>query len=63
VLPTLKNRITSFPQLFIACVTCYLIGILLNAIFIDVFEASKIGIITWAVLGLAYKASKLSHEA
>ncbi len=50
----------SLPQAFIVAVTCSLIGLLLNAVFIDVFEASKVALITWTFLGLAEKAKTLT---
>jgi O-antigen ligase len=51
-----------FRQLFIVTCGLYLFGILLNALFIDVFEASKIAIITWLVLGVASKATKINSN-
>lgn len=51
---------TTFPQLFVVCVTCFLVSIMLNAVFIDVFEASKIATVTWLVLGLSEKAKQLT---
>lgn len=35
------------------------IGLLVNAVFIDVFEASKVAILTWTMLGLAVKIKSL----
>lgn len=48
-----------FEHVFIVAVTFGLVGLLLNAVFIDVFEASKIAIITWMLLGLAEKTKVL----
>lgn len=36
------------------------IGLLINALFIDVFEASKVAIMTWILLGLAVKAKSFT---
>jgi len=46
-------------EVFSLAITCGLIGLLINAIFIDVFEASKVAIITWTLLGLAVKSKEL----
>lgn len=40
---------------FIVFVVCAVFGLLLNALFIDIFAASKIAIITWLFIGLAVK--------
>lgn len=45
---------------FVLAVGCGLIALLLNAIFIDIFEASKIAIVSWTLLGLAEKATTFS---
>lgn len=47
-------------DVFIVTIGCSLIALLLNAVFIDIFEASKIAIITWTLVGLAEKSTKLS---
>ncbi|KKU03257.1 MAG: hypothetical protein UX99_C0006G0004 [Candidatus Amesbacteria bacterium GW2011_GWB1_47_26] len=47
------------PEAFIVAVTLGLVGLLLNAAFIDVFEASKIAVIAWTLLGVAEKAKIL----
>lgn len=49
-----------FESVFVIAVTFGLIGLLLNAVFIDVFEASKIAVITWTLLGLAEKTKILT---
>ena len=46
-------------EVFSLAIICGLIGLLINAIFIDVFEASKVAIITWTLLGLAVKSKEL----
>ena len=51
---------TSLSGVFVLSVTLGLVGLLLNAVFIDVFEASKIAIITWTLLGLAQKAKSFT---
>ncbi len=48
-------------DVFILSVGCGLLALLMNAVFIDVFEASKIAIITWTLLGLSQKAQTI-HE-
>ncbi|MEK7091001.1 MAG: O-antigen ligase family protein [Patescibacteria group bacterium] len=45
---------------FIIAVTLGLVSLLLNAVFIDVFEASKVAIIAWTLLGAAEKAKMLT---
>jgi len=45
---------------FIIAATLGLVGLLFNAVFIDVFEASKIAIISWTLLGAAEKAKMLT---
>lgn len=47
---------------FIVATTLGLVGLMLNAVFIDVFEASKIAIIAWTLLGAAEKAKILPNE-
>ncbi len=51
----------TYRDVFILSVGCGLLALLMNAVFIDVFEASKIAIITWTLLGLSQKAQTL-HE-
>lgn len=55
-----KSRLTGLPQVFVLSVMWGLVGLLINALFIDVLEASKVAILTWTLLGLAVKA-KLSE--
>lgn len=50
----------SLESIFIYSVTLSLCSLLLNALFIDVFEASKIALLTWLTLGLAEKVKILS---
>ncbi len=42
-------------SVFVICISFGLISVLINALFIDVFEASKIAIILWLLLGMAEK--------
>lgn len=49
----------SLESIFILSVTLSLCSLLLNALFIDVFEASKIALLTWLTLGLAEKTKIL----
>lgn len=46
-------------EAFVIATTLGLGGLLLNAVFIDVFEASKIAIITWTLLGLSERVKSL----
>lgn len=55
----LKTPPRQFEPVFIAAITFGLLGLLLNAVFIDVFEASKVAIITWTLLGVAEKLKHL----
>ncbi len=48
-----------FREAFIVSVALGLVGLLLNALFIDVFEASKVAVISWTLLGLAEKSKSL----
>jgi O-antigen ligase len=55
-LPYLKNYQPSVGSAFIVAVTCSVVSLLLDATFIDYFEASKIAMTVWLLLGLAEKA-------
>ena len=59
-LPYLKSPPRRFEHVFIAAVTFGLVGLLLNAVFIDVFEASKVAIITWTLLGITEKLKTIA---
>jgi len=59
-LPLTKN-LTGVKLGFVAGVIGGFIGILLNAVFIDVFEASKFAIIFWLLIGLAVYVVKDIH--
>jgi len=54
-----KSPPLTFESVFIVSTTFGLVGLLLNAVFIDVFEASKVAIVTWTLLGLAEKTKTL----
>lgn len=57
--PYMLHKPESAEQIFILAVSFFLLGILMTAVFIDVFEASKIATITWLVLGVGeYVKSK-----
>lgn len=45
---------------FTLVMTCITVGLLANAIFIDIFEASKIAIIFWLMAGVTQKIKELS---
>ena len=53
----------SLESIFILSVTLSLCSLLLNALFIDVFEASKIALLTWLTLGLAEKTKVLLNKS
>jgi hypothetical protein len=38
------------------------VGLLLNAVFIDVFEASKVAVTFWSLTGLSFKAFYLMRK-
>jgi len=48
-----------FREAFIVSVALGLVGLLLNALFIDVFEASKVAVVSWTLLGLAEKSKTI----
>jgi len=49
----------SLQSAFVVTIFCFLITLLLGGVFIDVFAASKIALITWTLLGLAYKTVQI----
>jgi hypothetical protein len=53
LLPTLKDKKRSPDTVFIWMVVFAAVGLLLNALFIDVFEASKVAISFWLLIGMA----------
>lgn len=55
-LPVFKSKSENFVNIFVLSTTFAFIGLLINAVFIDVFEASKIAIVTWTLLGLSVKS-------
>lgn len=59
-LPFVLTKPTSVNQVFVVTAGFFLFGILLNAVFIDVFEASKVATITWLILGVGEYVKKNS---
>ncbi len=59
-LPFLKSAPHDTRSIFILTITLGLVGILATAIFIDVFEASKVAIILWLLLGMSEKLKTLN---
>lgn len=57
----LKNQ-DKLIKFFSAGVLAMLIAFIVNGLFIDVFEASKVAALFWMVLGLALAVSKLSKQ-
>lgn len=47
-------------DVFVLAIGCAVVALLINAIFIDIFEASKIAIISWTLMGLAEKSTLLT---
>lgn len=58
--PVIKKYQPSLSSSFIISVSCFMVSLLLNAVFIDVFEASKIAIFFWLVVGIAEKTKTFS---
>jgi len=56
--PFVLSQPRSLELVFLVAISFFLVGILLNAVFIDVFEASKIATITWLVLGVGEYVKK-----
>ncbi len=55
-----RRPANNLAEVFSLSVTCGLVGLLINAVFIDVLEASKVAIVSWTLLGLATRAKSLS---
>lgn len=53
-----KFPVGSFEGLFVIAIFSSLSGVLLNNVFIDIFEASKFAIIYWILIGAALRVSK-----
>lgn len=58
--PYIVSKSTDFHRIFILSTTFAFLGLMVNAIFIDVFEASKIAIVTWTLMGISQKAKNFS---
>ncbi|MEK7497350.1 MAG: O-antigen ligase family protein [Patescibacteria group bacterium] len=59
ILPRLKNiDLSNIGDLYVIAIASAIPGVLLNAVFIDVFEASKFAILFWLMLGFAVSAIK-----
>lgn len=59
LLPSIKSRVT---KAFVLGVSAGLFGLGLNAVLIDVFEASKVAYMMWMMMGLALGFALLSHD-
>lgn len=57
--PYLSHPPSDLYKIFILACILGLVGLLINSVFIDIFEASKIAIITWTIMGLVYKVEKI----
>lgn len=60
-LPFIRNYQPDLEHAFIIAITLSVFSLLMNAVFIDIFEASKMAIFCWLVMGLAEK-TKLLYE-
>lgn len=58
-LPFFRQQTFDFPRIFILSTTFAFLGLMINAVFIDVFEASKIAIVTWTLMGIYHKTTTL----
>jgi hypothetical protein len=54
-LPYFLKYKPSLESIFILSFSCYLLSLFANAVFIDIFEASKVAIITWTIMGITEK--------
>lgn len=54
-----RTKVFDLSQTFQLAVWCGLVGLMLNAVFIDIFEASKIAISLWLLLGITSKLESL----
>jgi hypothetical protein len=57
----LFSKKKDFNQILVIGITGGMLGFIANAIFIDVFEASKVAIYFWMLLGLMIGTSELKH--
>lgn len=56
------SQYSPLEQAFLAGVAAALIGVLLNAVFVDVFESSKFAIIFWLMVGVAVGLIRSKNE-
>ena len=54
-----QNR---FAKYFAVGMLAMVVGFLINGLFIDVFEASKIATLFWAMLGINWRLGSLSQK-
>lgn len=52
----------NFSHFFLIGVFCLSLGVLINGLFIDILESSKVAEILWITLGLGFAASTINHE-
>lgn len=57
-----KNRYEQFFQIVVTGITGVIVVMLVNALFIDVFEASKIAILFWTLMGILVATIRSSHS-
>ncbi len=58
----LRSYTPSFNSAFIVATSCALFSLLIGSVFIDYFEASKIAMIFWIIIGLAHKAKNFPAD-
>lgn len=54
-----RNYKQDIRHAFILSSGCFVVSLLLGAMFIDVFTASKIAMVSWAIMGMAEKAKEI----
>jgi hypothetical protein len=59
-LPYMLHYRQDIKSSFILAVSCSIISLLINALFIDIFAASKIAVFSWAIMGITEKTKQLS---
>jgi len=57
-----KRENEELPKLIVASIFGVIVAMLVNALFIDIFEASKIAIIFWILMGILIKTISLKGE-
>lgn len=61
-IPIFKDKNKNDTQILCVGIFCSMIGLLVNATFIDVFEASKVGPFFWGIMGIFIGSSLLTRK-